>query len=88
MVAAVELSGQSQTGPAPDAKTRPGSNLPEAESVKAEQAASDISVSVERSRDKCTESGLGNRHYIHQTAGRLYLFAGDNGLEFEICDRI
>ena len=88
MVAAVRLSGQSQTGPAADATTGPRSNLPEAEFVKAEQAASDISVSVERNRDKQAESGLGDRHYIHQIAGRIYLFDGDNGLEFEICDRI
>ncbi len=52
MFAAVELSGQSQTGQAADAKTRDRGALSEAESVKAEQTASEVSVSVEGSGDK------------------------------------
>ena len=49
---AVGLCGQSQTYQAPDGETRTGGNLPEAELVKAGEAASEVSVSVERSRDK------------------------------------
>ena len=42
------LCGQSQTGPAADGETGTGGDLPETELVKAEQGASEVSVSVDK----------------------------------------
>jgi len=77
VVGAVGLCGQSQTGPATKRETGSGGDLPESESVKAGQAASEVSVSVERSGDSSggTLVWATDITYIRLRGGFIYLLA-------------